>query len=313
MSTGATPACAASVTASGRTSSRGPGQGLGQGPGEEQDPRRCRHGEAEAHRLHEERIGHHQRSHGQGEDAHAAGPATEGDAETGQSGHRRRSQHRGLEARDGGEHHQQRHRGRQPRPPPETFEQRTRHDEHEGHVLSGHDEKVLEAGGVEVVGHLHGLATVVAQHETQEQRPLIGGQGLGPTAQQGPHAVGQPGERPARFPLPHLLDHQAAHDVSGREPRQVAHRLDPSDDLDTLAGGAVGQPGSWRTTGPGLEAPIAGDHLDPPAVRGRLGVAGERDGPAVRPALRRLHAGPCLGRERARQHRAGHPQQRHPT
>ena len=113
----------------------------------------------------------------------------------GQRRHRRRPQHRRLEAghdpeqRDHGEGHEQ------PGPQPQAPQHRPGERQRERDVLPRHGEQVREPGAPEGIGEVGGLLPVVAEDQSSEERPLARIQGRGSGDQGAPQPVGKPRDR----------------------------------------------------------------------------------------------------------------------
>ena len=82
-------------------------------------------------------------------------------------------------------------RGAESRPEPQPPKPGGREGQHEGDVLARHGQQVGEAGAQEVVGQLHRLLSVVADHEPRVERALHGCQRSGAARQRPPQPVGE--------------------------------------------------------------------------------------------------------------------------
>jgi hypothetical protein len=153
---------------------------------------------------------------------------------------------------------------------------------------------VGQAGLSEVVGHLRGLAAVVAQHEAGEQGAALGGQRGGAGQQRAPDAVGQAAGRVARRPGPDLVDRQAGGHVPGGQPPPdgVGDGHEPARQPDPLPGQAVVEATGPGPAGPCLHPLAIDPHDHPQGARGLPGVIHEGYHPRPRPHPRRVQAGP---------------------
>jgi hypothetical protein len=290
-----------------------PPQAAFDGAGEQEDPGRRRHRQAEADRRHQQRIDQHQAGDGEGEDAQPARLAPEGGGQGDQAGHGRCPHHRRLEAGEEGEAHDDAQGEGQAGPPPAPPQRRSGQRQDERHVRTGDGGQVGEPGGAEVVGQLRGLLAVVAQHHPEEQRPVPDGE-VGDTFLEGAaHPVGQAGHGGGFGVGDHVVDGEPSDHATGAQPGGVVRwRSLLADHSHPLAGEPINQLAGGPPVGRRLQPAAVEADVDAHAAGDRLGVAGQRDPRRHRARHHRLEAGPRPVGEGGAEQGEGHDHQPRP-
>jgi hypothetical protein len=248
----------------------GAGQPLGQWAGQQGDAQGGAHGQLEPERARQERVDEEQAGDGEGEDPCARGRATHRVGGGHHGGHRRGPQHRRLEAGQQREEGEDAEGDGPPWAQAQAAQQRPAEDEDEGDVLAGHGEQVGQACGPEVVGHLHRLAAVVAEHHAGEQRPPVVAERFGPPGEGPAQRVGEPARQrplPPRTRLAHVepgadvaAGQEVAHDRRRRPQASLHHQALPCEPRAQRARRGAGRP-----------------RLRPPAAEPDLGADGPAD------------------------------------
>ena len=177
MATGATPIWAADVTPRASASQRGPGQRRVSRPGEQEDAERRADRQAEADRPDEERIDEHEACCREREQAEPGRGPARGLRDRGETGHRARAQHRGLEPRDSGEERDDADRRERTPMEAQPPQERRRGREHERDVLARDGKQVGQPRSLEPRRGLGVDASPVTDDEPEVERsePAAGG------------------------------------------------------------------------------------------------------------------------------------------
>ena len=280
--------------------------------GQDHDPGRGRHGEAEPDRVDQDRV--HQQQGGDGEGQHpgtAHGPPSER-GPRGNGRHGRGAQDGGLEAGQEGEEGEDQQHGQEPAPQPESTQPHAGHHQHEGHVLPGHGQEMAQPRGSEVVGRRRRLCPVVAEEDPGEQGGGILPQGLRTPDHRSAQMVGDRAHRVRRTDRADDVDDEAAGHVTHGQVGSAGDRHDASRQDRTLSRQCLDEARGVRpVVGLGLQATtVEADHRGHlPAVD--LGVGDQGDGPSGdRCRWRRLEAGPGGVGQSGRQQQAANGEQR---
>ena len=249
-----------------------PGQGHQTGGGADRQP--------PTDRADEEGVGEDADRHGEAEEPHAGHGTIKVGGRRRQRGHRGRPQHRRFEAR---EHREPGDDGERRQPSAsqrESTQQRCQADEDEGHVLARYRREVGEPAGAKGVDDGRRLVTVVADHETEVERPLGRRQHRGAPLQRAPDAVGRLGQDVSGSPVGDDLNVDAGGDVPRPQGggARAADRGQPAVDDHDVAGEAATERAAGAPEGEELDVapPEPGDRGPPGADRRRVGEQHDR-------------------------------------
>ena len=287
-------------------------QPLGERSGEEGDAGARADRQAEAERVHEQRIDEEQPGHGEGEEAKRGRVSTHRHGGEGDRRHRLGPDHGGFPPGQHPEEDEDGEAGEQPAAQAEQPQGGPGDGEDERHVLARHRHEVGEAGGAEV-GHVERrLVAVVAQDEAGEEGARVVLEGGRTTDERAAKSVGDAAERVAAVERARVADADASGDVADGEAGTVLRwdRGDAPGDVHPFAGEPSAQRGGGFAAGPRLEAVAVVAHVGSEGAIGVHGIGDERDDGVDRPGRLGLEAVPRAGTEARRERGGGDAEER---